>query len=246
MSRDSVVFKGTATGLVLELDPAADIDDILVTMEQKMLAAARFFKGAILDVAYRGRELTPEQEALVLDLLHRKSGARIRKLTREQELPPASIISQKDPQSAQRDLRPAHNDVPSKPPQQLKNQPVQEQMLLDPPEKEEITRFHKGTLRSGQRISSPGHVVVLGDVNPGAEIVAAGNILVMGVIRGLVHAGSEGNRDAVVTAIRLKPMQLRIADIITRPPENLENDFFTAYETARVKNETIVIEETGK
>ena len=72
--------------------------------------------------------------------------------------------------------------------------------------------FLDRTLRSGTRIEFAGHVVVLGDVNPGAEIVAEGNIMIWGRLRGVVHAGADEKRDAVICALDLSPMQLRIAD----------------------------------
>src|SRR5512141_1601831 len=72
--------------------------------------------------------------------------------------------------------------------------------------------FLNRTLRSGTRIEFAGHVVVLGDVNPGAEIVAEGNVIVWGRVRGMIHAGSKGNRKAVICALDLSPTQLRIAD----------------------------------
>jgi septum site-determining protein MinC len=72
--------------------------------------------------------------------------------------------------------------------------------------------FLDRTLRSGTRIEFAGHVVVLGDVNPGAEIVAEGNVIIWGRLRGMVHAGSKGNRVAVICALDFSPMQLRIAD----------------------------------
>lgn len=77
---------------------------------------------------------------------------------------------------------------------------------------EETALFLDRTLRSGTRIEFAGHVVVLGDVNPGAEIVAEGNVVIWGRLRGMVHAGSKGNRQAVVCALDFSPMQLRIAD----------------------------------
>ncbi len=83
----------------------------------------------------------------------------------------------------------------------------------------EKDKFYYGTLRSGQSIKSPGNLVVVGDVNPGAELVAAGNIVVMGILRGIVHAGCGGDREASVSAARMAPTQIRIADIITRPPD---------------------------
>lgn len=75
--------------------------------------------------------------------------------------------------------------------------------------------FLNRTLRSGTRIEFAGHVVVLGDVNPGAEIVADGNVMIWGRLRGTVHAGSKGNRAAMVCALDLSPMQLRIADEVS-------------------------------
>lgn len=77
---------------------------------------------------------------------------------------------------------------------------------------EETSLFLNRTLRSGTRIEFAGHVVVLGDVNPGAEIIAGGNVIVWGRVRGLIHAGSKGNRAAVICALDLSPTQLRIAD----------------------------------
>jgi septum site-determining protein MinC len=76
----------------------------------------------------------------------------------------------------------------------------------------------KKTLRSGSRLAHSGHVTVIGDVNPGAEIIAAGNVVVWGRLRGLVHAGAEGDESAIVCAMDLAPTQLRIASHIAIPP----------------------------
>lgn len=75
--------------------------------------------------------------------------------------------------------------------------------------------FLSKTLRSGTRIEFPGHVVVLGDVNPGAEIVAEGNVIVWGRVRGMVHAGAKGDTSAVICALDLSPTQLRIAEEVS-------------------------------
>ena len=78
------------------------------------------------------------------------------------------------------------------------------------------------TLRSGFSIEHFGHVVVIGDVNPGSEIIAGGDVVVWGHLRGMVHAGAEGNQDAVVCAMDLAPTQLRIADHIATTPKSRE------------------------
>lgn len=80
---------------------------------------------------------------------------------------------------------------------------------------EDTALFLNRTLRSGTRIVFAGHVVVLGDVNPGAEIVAEGNVVIWGRLRGMVHAGSNGNRKSAICALDLSPTQLRIADEVS-------------------------------
>ena len=95
------------------------------------------------------------------------------------------------------------------------------------------------TIRSGSRITSLGHVVVIGDVNPGAEIQAGGNIIVWGRIKGSVHAGVEGNNNAMVCALEINPIQLRIANIfLNERPKKKKN----GPETARIYRERIVLE----
>jgi septum site-determining protein MinC len=83
--------------------------------------------------------------------------------------------------------------------------------------------FLSKTLRSGTRIEFPGHVVVFGDVNPGAEIVAEGNVLVWGRIRGMVHAGAKGDTSAYICALDLSPTQLRIAGEVSAVLEPQKN-----------------------
>lgn len=83
------------------------------------------------------------------------------------------------------------------------------------------TALVQKTLRSGQTVRFDGNIVVQGDVNPGAEIIAAGHVLVMGALRGVVHAGAKGDESATVTALAFSPTQIRIASYITRPPDGL-------------------------
>jgi septum site-determining protein MinC len=71
--------------------------------------------------------------------------------------------------------------------------------------------FINKTLRSGKRVEFPGHVVVMGDVNAGAEIIADGNVIVWGRVRGMIHAGAKGNRSSTICALDLSATQLRIA-----------------------------------
>ena len=82
------------------------------------------------------------------------------------------------------------------------------------------TKFYFGAIRSGQSISFPGSVIIIGDVNPGGEIIAEGNVIVIGTLKGFVHAGAKGKEAAFIVALKLIPVQLRIADIITYFPDD--------------------------
>jgi septum site-determining protein MinC len=84
---------------------------------------------------------------------------------------------------------------------------------------EGITKFINTTIRSGQVIEYHGNIVIIGDVNPGALIKAKGNIIILGTLRGVAHAGIDGNYEAIVAAYDLQPTQLRIANIIGRKPD---------------------------
>ena len=84
--------------------------------------------------------------------------------------------------------------------------------------------FLPKTIRSGQRIECQGDVVVVGDVNPGAEIIATGNIAVFGKLRGLAHAGATGRQDVIIVANYLVPQQIRIGGKIAIIPKNRRID----------------------
>lgn len=79
-------------------------------------------------------------------------------------------------------------------------------------------------VRSGQVLQVPGDLLLIGDVNPGGTIIAGGNIFVLGVIRGIAHAGYDGNQEAVVVASKLTPSQLRIAECFNRAPDHYDED----------------------
>ena len=76
------------------------------------------------------------------------------------------------------------------------------------------TKFHRGSLRSGQKMEVDGSIVILGDVNSGAEVIASDNIVVLGTLRGLAHAGAKGNKQAIIGAGALDAVQIRIANIV--------------------------------
>lgn len=102
------------------------------------------------------------------------------------------------------------------------------------------TTFHRGSLRSGQRLEVEGSLVIIGDVNSGAEVIAADNIAVIGTLRGLAHAGAKGNKEAIIAAGTLDAVQLRISNIV----KEFDMDEDTVYSNAYVyvNGDEVVIE----
>ena len=110
---------------------------------------------------------------------------------------------------------------------------------------ETITKLHNGSLRSGNRVEFEGSVVILGDINAGAEVIAEDHIIVLGTIRGLAHAGAKGNKKAIIAANSIDAPQIRIADIVKEiekkeNPEEEQNDIVKT--RAYVEGKDIILE----
>ena len=108
------------------------------------------------------------------------------------------------------------------------------------------TLYIQRTLRSGQSITAEGNIVVIGDVNPGSEIKAKGDITVWGILGGIAHAGSDGNKYARIRALKMHAIQLRIADVFARRPDSINIPYIQKSSTfepeeARVKHKQIII-----
>ncbi len=99
--------------------------------------------------------------------------------------------------------------------------------------------FYKGTLRSGEHLEAEGDLLLLGDVNPGAKIAAGGDVLVWGRLRGIAHAGKDGNVKSKIVALQLRPLQLRIGNKVARGPEEVPEPGLA--EEAIVESDRIVI-----
>lgn len=102
------------------------------------------------------------------------------------------------------------------------------------------TKFHRGSLRSGQKIESEGSLVIIGDVNSGAEVVACDNIIILGILRGLAHAGARGNKQAIIAAGLVDTVQIRIANIV----KEIDRDEEPMHKQScvSIENDEIIIE----
>lgn len=111
------------------------------------------------------------------------------------------------------------------------------------------TLYLSQTLRSGQTVSYEGNIFIIGDAHPGSEVNATGDVTIWGILGGIVHAGSKGNTDAKVRALKLNPIQLRIANLYSRRNDTVNVPYvqktneFTP-EEARIENNQIVIYKT--
>ena len=102
------------------------------------------------------------------------------------------------------------------------------------------TKFIRKTVRSGQCIKYQGNIVIIGDINSGAEVYASGNVIVLGHIKGKVSAGTNGNSKAVIAAFLLQPEILTIASVIAMSPDDVEKPSYP--ELAKIKDGSIIVE----
>lgn len=100
------------------------------------------------------------------------------------------------------------------------------------------TKFYKGSIRSGQKMEFEGSIVIIGDVNDGAEVIAEDNIAVLGNLRGMAHAGAKGNEKAIIAASIINSPQIRIASrILERDRKDIERE---SYSYAYINNEGLI------
>jgi septum site-determining protein MinC len=213
-----IVFKGSSEGLVIVIPEEYGFEKAINEIEEKVKSAARFFKGARIKVTYRGISLNPQEEEKIKKILDKKSGAVIESFSKDDESKSKASLANNQPKPA-----------------------VSARKNFFSGGDEESCKFVRSTIRSGTRIEYDGSVVVLGDVNPGGEIVASGNVIVLGTLRGMVHAGSQGNREAFIYALNLKPTQIRIAEAIARMPEGEEMESRIQPELAKIKDGIIEV-----
>jgi septum site-determining protein MinC len=194
MSENAVVFKGTKEGLYILIKEEMNLDNIKDNLNEKIKPSKRFFEGAKI-VNFKGKQLTKEEFDELKDLVENDYGMSVL----EEYSPNIDVLSDKEEikESASYEKLPYDNVI-------------QDKVLI-----------LRATVRSGQLIEYTGNIVIIGDVNPGAQIKATGSIIVMGTMRGVAHAGSNGDYGAFVSALNLLPAQIRIGDIITRSPDGL-------------------------
>jgi septum site-determining protein MinC len=220
MDENGITFKATVNGLILIMKEEDSFEAVVEQIGRKLDTAGKFFKGASITIRYRGKKLTKQEEEKLAELIALKTGAEIRSF-------------EEDTSEAEKD----QNDETEEAHQKTKLRKLYFKGI-----NEGNTKFFRGTVRSGQLVSFDGNIVVIGDVNPGGVVEALGNVIVVGSLRGVVHAGADGNKEAVVVALNLQPTQLRIADVITRSPDEEGLRSSAVPELAFVRDDMVYIE----
>ncbi|MDB4894911.1 MAG: minC [Firmicutes bacterium] len=218
--RQDIVIRGTTrTGLVILLPDDLEFGVLIQRLREKLAQAGRFFQGAEATVQVGSRALSASDQDAIARILD------------EADMALRTVTKGGDPVAeAQAALKAAEQSRHS-------GTLPAAALLAESETAMVVTR----TLRSGQSVRHQGDIIVLGDINPGAEVVASGHIVVMGALRGVAHAGCTGNTGAFVAAIKLRPTQLRIAHVIGRAPDEQDN-LQTVPEVARVRDGMIVLE----
>ena len=217
-----VAIRGTKHGLTITLQEGP-LPETLVELNERLSRTASFFRGAQLTLVVENSRVGPAQLEEISRMLTPHEITLRRIATDNQALAAAgdSLGLQVSSGGAPAEFAP--EAAPARvPPPPAASAPAR----LSAPEPETADSENgypaivvRRTLRSGSSLRHEGHIIVVGDVNPGAELIAAGDVIVWGKLRGLVHAGALGDNNAIVCALRFEPTQLRIGNSIARMPE---------------------------
>ena len=211
----AVVLKGHKDGISVILDPKIHFDDIKKLLRDKVSSAKRFFEGANATITFKGRSLSEKQEQELLEIIMSETTLGV------------SFVESE-----------GFTRKPEKP----APTPVHTPAYV--PDMEGNTAFYTTGFRSGQQVRYKGSVVVVGDVNPGSQIIADGNVIVLGAIKGMVHAGAIGDDTCYISALSLAPTQMRIATIISYiPDEEVANTRDNGPSRAYIKDGKVIVEQ---
>jgi septum site-determining protein MinC len=220
--RDSITIKGISNGLMVTFGGGV-WDELIDKFATRLDEQAAFFQGAHVTLDLGEREVPHDELAALKDLLEAR-GVKLWAVITESQ---ATI-------GAARGLgivNGLEEDTPL-------DEPLPP---IDVEQQGETCLLIRRTIRSGRTVHCDGHVTIFGDVNPGAQVIAGGDVIVWGRLAGLVHAGAFGDEEAVVCALELAPMQLRIAGYITVSPEEVQSPS-SRPEVARIQRGQIIAE----
>lgn len=191
--KDCILVKGNKYGLTIIIDDKVSFEIIKKALKVKITEARKFFSNSKVSISFEGRVLTDNEQKDLVDIITNNSDMEVICIIENEELIPYNT----------------HNEV---------DEDVSNTDLLNL--NYEKALFHRGTLRSGQLLEIDNSVIIMGDVNPGAHVIAKGNVIVLGSLKGTVHAGHNNTSHPFVVALSMEPMQIKIGEIIGRSPDD--------------------------
>ncbi|MCB0339211.1 MAG: hypothetical protein KDD53_06390, partial [Bdellovibrionales bacterium] len=261
-----VTARGTADGLVIRLDGRVESDSLQRALREFMEPRKGFVAGHEVSLEWVGARPAEKVVSNIEDLLKRdfrvtvrsaavretkvidvqlSSSAQLDRSESREIKPPLDLSGEDARQVSPKSLFDGMNDFGGAPRRVSPSEPVAPMPSLTDPSvwDDPDARMVYTTLRSGQRIETEHSLVIFGDVNPGAEIIAGGDIIVLGTLRGVAHAGAyeETGGGRFIFALSLQPTQLRIGTIISRGP----SDNQSGPEIAKIEGSLIVVEPIG-
>ena len=226
MQEDLIAIKGVNDGLLISLSTTESWQSVTDQLAARIDEQTEFYSGANITVEL-GERPVPKYELSSLKALLERRGLTLSLVRSESDTTQKSAASL---------AVPTENNAVVEMPQPT----VQETAPVNSEETGTHGVLFRRTLRSGRTIHSEGHVIVFGDVNPGAKVIAAGDIVVWGKLRGYVHAGASGDESAIVCALEMSPSQLRIADFVVTSPPGKRRKIMP--EVALVRDNQIIVE----
>jgi septum site-determining protein MinC len=211
MAKPRVRFAGTEQGLLMRMEWDVPLPQLLVEVEEHLQQSPTFFAGAHVLLEVGNRPLLQSDVEQLAVVLARY------------DVTLQGVIATTE--GAER-----HAAVPAR----VTAAPL-------PLEPHTLVHVERRTIRSGDKVASEGHLIIVGDVNPGAEVIAGYNIFVWGSLKGSAYAGVPDHEEAIIAALHLAPIQLRISSYIARAPEGRPAATWMP-ELARVDHNTIVVE----
>lgn len=203
MAMEAVSIKGTKNGLVIMLNPNADLEEIKTILRVKMERSKGFFKGAKYTL------YSPDSETASL------SNSELEIICQQFGLIPSADVTWLPEATTTKQI-----EQPGKKKTKTSVIPIRQQANHEG----EAVLLVKKTLRSGQKVSSKNSIIVMGDVNPGAEVLSENSIYILGTCNGTAHAGLSGNLMAEIITLKYQPIVLRIGSITAEHGLALDTD----------------------
>lgn len=224
MENSDIKLKGTKDGVDIYLDSRLESEELYKTYSDFLQSKADFFKDSTLNtVKIVGNYFTDEQKEELASITKKHVNCvKVDYMTMD-DFRSHPFVRKEEPRRRRRRSEP---ETPSR----------ASHKEVDIP-----TRYVEGTVRSGDVVEYDGNVVIIGDVNAGAQIKASGSIFVLGTLRGTAHAGCDGNQNAYIYALCMVPLQIRIAHIIAKSPDS-KPKIAVRPEIARISGDFISVE----